>query len=113
MPRAMGHKVSCPAFPNSWRELNRCHDAPDGNRDTVPTPPARARPRENKIYPHLLRSVVITRVKPRVWSCHITYIPNGERCSLSGGDNRSGQPSGAGLAFVEHDGHAFLPRRTG
>jgi hypothetical protein len=38
---------------------------------------------------------------------------DGERPPLSGGDHRLGQPRGAGLAAVEYDGYAFLPRRAG
>src|ERR1700733_6863257 len=52
------------------------------------------------------------RTEPRLGVRHHLYS-DGERSSLSGGDHRLGEPRGAGLAAVEYDGYAFLPRRVG
>ncbi|KRP91989.1 hypothetical protein AOQ73_24420 [Bradyrhizobium pachyrhizi] len=43
----------------------------------------------------------------QVWAADITYVPIG-RSFISGGDHRLGEPCGAGLAPVEHDGHIVL-----
>jgi putative transposase len=37
-----------------------------------------------------------------VWAADVTYISDGVRLPLSGGDHRRGQPGGSGMAAVEH-----------
>ena len=44
-----------------------------------------------------------------VWAADITYVPDRAGISLHGGDHRLGEPCGAGLAAVEHDGCRVLP----
>jgi putative transposase len=69
----------------------------------------------HKIYPYLLRDLVINRPN-QVWAMDITCPgqcpePHGARLRLS--DRSAGlvQPTGAGWAAVDHAGGGVLPRR--
>ncbi len=67
----------------------------------VPRPGTSKAAPGHKIYPYLLRGLKI--VEPNhVWAADVTYIPDGVRLPLSGGDHRLGQPGGSGMAAVEH-----------
>src|SRR4051812_10136838 len=68
-----------------------------------------------KIYPDLLRGLVIDRPN-QVWAMDITCSvqcpePHGARLRLSGRGAGLVQPTGAGLAAVDHAGGRVLPRR--
>ena len=52
------------------------------------------------------------RAEPRLGVRHHLHS-DGERLSVSGGDHRLGEPRGAGLAAVEHDGQRVLRRGAG
>lgn len=60
----------------------------------------------HKIFPYLLRHMVIDRPN-QVWAA-ISPMCRSARVSVSGGDLRLGEPCGAALAPVEHDGHIIL-----
>ena len=66
----------------------------------------------HKIFPYLLRDLVIDRPN-QVWAADITVHPDRSRLPLPGRDHRLGEPGGAGLAAVEHDGRRVLRRRAG
>ncbi len=55
-----------------------------GIRGVAPGPDTSKPHPENKIYPYLLRGMVINQVN-QVWSTDITYIPHGEGLYVSGG----------------------------
>ena len=80
----------------------------------VPRPGTSQAAPGNKIYPYLLRGVAITEPN-HVWASDITYIPmaSGHLYLVAIIDLASRAPCGAGLAAVEYDGRAFLPRRAG
>ncbi len=78
----------------------------------VPRPGTSKAAPGHKIYPYLLRGLKI--VEPNhVWAADVTYIPDGVRLPLSGGDHRLGQPGGSGMAAVEHQRCEFLRGRAG
>jgi putative transposase len=62
----------------------------------------------HKVYPYLLRSVVIDRPNQVVRGHHLH--PDGKRVCVSGGSDGLVQPSGAGVAGVDHHGHGVLRR---
>ena len=43
-----------------------------------------------------------------VWCADITYHPGAGRIPVLGGDHGLGEPAGAGVAVVQHDGHRVL-----
>jgi len=64
----------------------------------------------HRIFPYLLRDLVIDRPNPGVGGRYHLRARR-PRLPLSGRDPRLGEPGGAGLAAVEHDGRRVLPRR--
>src|SRR6476619_5516984 len=66
----------------------------------------------HKIYPYLLRNMMIDRPN-QVWAADITYRANRSRLSLSRRHHRLGAPCGSGVAFVEHDGRLVLRGASG
>ena len=83
-----------------------------GLEGLVPRPGTSKAAPGNKIYPYLLRGVSI--IEPNhVWASDITYIPMAGGFLYLGSDHRLGQPRGAGLAAVEHDGQRVLRRGAG
>jgi hypothetical protein len=77
----------------------------------VPRPGTSQAAQGHKTYPYLLRGVAITEPN-HVGASDITYIPWRPVISIWWRSSM-GQPCSAGLAAVEYDGHAFLPRRAG
>jgi len=55
----------------------------------------------HKIYPYLLGGIAIERVN-QVWCSDVTLHPDGQRLPLPGGHHGLGEPSGAGVAIVQH-----------
>ena len=74
-------------------------------RTSVPNP-------EHRVYPYLLRGLTIERPN-QVWCADITYIPVQGGFLYLVGDHGLGQPAGAGVAVVQHDGHRVLPGGAG
>ena len=65
----------------------------------------------HKIYPYLLRDLVIDQPQPGLGGRH--HLPaDAARVFVPGRDHRLGEPGGAGLAAVEHHGRVVLPRRA-
>ena len=62
---------------------------------------------EHRIWPYLLRGVVIDRPH-QVWCTDLTYIPNAAWLSLPCRGDGLGDQEGAVLAGVEHDGCGVL-----
>ena len=76
--------------------------------EAVYQPPCTSRPApQHRMYPYLLRGLVIERVN-QVWACRHLLHPDGPRVSLSGGGHGLGEPRGAELAIVQHDGRFVL-----
>ena len=63
---------------------------------------------EHRIYPYLLRNLVIDR-PDRVWCADVTYI-SVQRGFLPGRDHGLGEPSRACMASFQHHGRRFLLR---
>src|SRR6266849_4848804 len=68
----------------------------------------------HKIFPYLLRGLAIDRPN-QVWAADITYVPIGRGflylvavIALRQAQGEVGQPGGAGVAAVEHDGRIVL-----
>ena len=63
----------------------------------------------HKVYPYLLTGLDINGSN-QVWAADITYIPHGQRVSLSGGHHGLAQPKSTLLAAIKHDGRLLLLR---
>ena len=66
----------------------------------------------HKIHPYLLRHLTIEAAEPSV-VCRCDLHPDAAGLPLPGRDHGLGQPQGAGLATVEHDGGRLLRCRVG
>ena len=62
---------------------------------------------EHRIYPYLLREMTIDRPQPGLVCGHLLH-PDAARVPVPGGDHGLGEPKGAVLAVVEHDGRGVL-----
>ena len=67
---------------------------------------------EHRVYPYLLRGLTIERSN-QVWCADIDLHPGAGRVLLPGGDHGLGEPTGAGVAGVQHVGHLLLPGGVG
>ena len=75
----------------------------------VPRPGTSKAAPGHKTYPCLLRGVSITAPN-HVWAADTNLYSDGAGILVSGGDHRSGQPRGAGVAPLEYDGQGLLHR---
>ena len=99
MLRAAGHSINRKRVQRLMRKMGIAALGPKP-RTTKPAP-------GHKIFPYLLRNMVINRPN-QVWAADITYLPDRARVSLPGGGDRLGEPSSVGVATVEHHGQRVL-----
>jgi putative transposase len=64
---------------------------------------------DHKVYPYLLRGLIMDRPS-QVCCADITYIPMGQRFCVSGRGHGLVQPSGPGVAGLDHHGGGLLCR---
>ena len=74
-----------------------------------PKPRTSIQSRENKVFPYLLRGLVIDRVEPGLVYGHHVH-PDGQGLCLSNCDHGLAQPCGPIMEAFQHDGYVVLCR---